>query len=136
MMSVKSPSKIQTGFTLLEVLVAFSLLSILLTVIIQSQAETAYFLEKTGKQQLVQRVVMNELSVVERSCATAPPPSDQGTFGDDHLLVGDRWERIVVEEDIFLGLIQTLRVSYRISWKNPRGKGDHSFESSIFCGRS
>jgi len=134
-MAPGSPLKTQTGFTLLEVLVAFSLLSILLTVIIQSQAETAYFLEKTGKQQLVQRVVMNELSVVERSCAIAPPQSDQGTFGADHVLAGDRWERTAIEEDIFLGLIQALRVSYRISWKNPRGEGDHAFESSVFCGR-
>ena len=135
-MPARSPFIIKTGFTLLEVLVAFSLLSILLTVIIQSQAETAYFLEKTGKQQIVQRVVMSELSIIERSCATSPPQSDQGTFGDDHILAGDRWERIAIEEDIFLGLIQTLRISYRISWKNPRGKGDHSFESSVFCGRS
>jgi len=134
-MPTGSPLKIQIGFTLLEVLIAFSLLSILLTVIIQSQAETAYFLEKTGKQQLVQRVVMNELSVAERSCATMIPESDEGTFADDHSLAGDNWQRTVIEEDIFLGLIQVARISYRISWKNPRGKGDHAFESSVLCGR-
>jgi len=134
-MPISKPSKIHSGFTLLEVLVAFSLLSILLTVIIQSQVETAYFLEKTGKQQQVQRVVMNELSLAERYCASLPVQAEDGVFPDDHNLAGDRWQREVISEDFFLGLIQVTRISYRISWKNPRGSGEHSFESSVMCER-
>lgn len=129
------PSKIQTGFTLLEVLIAFSLLSILLTVIIQSQAETAYFLEKTGKQQHVQRVVMNELLLAERYCARISVTADEGSFPDDHSLAGYRWQQNASPEDFFLGLIKITRISYRISWKNPRGSGEHSFESSVMCER-
>lgn len=123
-----------SGFTLLEVLIAFSLLAILLTVILQSQAETTYFLEKTGKQQLVQREVINTLSATERSCAAVIPSSDAGTFTTDHELAGDRWQREAVSE-MFMGMIPFTRVTYRILWNNPRGGADLSFESSIYCGR-
>ncbi len=133
-MSIWSGSKKQVGFTLLEVLVAFSLLSILLTVIIQSQSETIYFLEKTGKQQLIQQSVMNELSLAERSCTTTTQRSDEGTFAEDHSLAGDHWQKNATEV-LILGVIPMTQVSYRISWKNPRGEGDHAFESSVLCGR-
>ncbi len=124
----------KSGFTLLEVLVAFSILAILLTVILQSQAETAFFLEKTGRQQVVQRVVMNELSVAERSCATSLPSSENGVFPNDHDLAGDRWQR-EVKGEMFMGMIQFTRITYRVVWENPRMAGDLAFESSIFCGR-
>lgn len=123
-----------SGFTLLEVLVAFSLLAILLTVIIQSQAETAYFLEKTGKLQLVQRVVMNDLSAAERRCASTLPGAGDGVFDSEHELAGDRWQREIAGE-LFMGMVPFTRVTYRVRWKNPRGGPDHVFESSIFCGR-
>ncbi|MFH2131818.1 MAG: type II secretion system protein [bacterium] len=126
--------KSHSGFTLLEVLVAFSLLSILLTVIMQSQSETAYFLEKTGKQQMVQQVSMNALSLAERYCVRITPESDEGVFLGGHPLAGDRWQRTTDDVSI-LGLIPMTRISYRISWENPRGKGEHVFESSILCGR-
>lgn len=122
------------GFTLLEVLVAFSILAILLTVILQSQAETAFFLEKTGRHQLVQRVVMNELSVAERSCATTLPSAENGVFPDDHVLAGNRWQ-LEVKGEMIMGMIPVTRITYRVSWENPRMEGDHTFESSIFCGR-
>jgi len=127
--------KNKAGFTLLEVLIAFALLATLLTVIIQTQAETAFFLEKTGKQQLVQRVVMNELSKAERECGTSMPAADDGKFSEDHELAGDHWQREVLDESYFLGMIQTIRILFRVSWENPRGDSDHVFESSILCGR-
>lgn len=133
MSSTQSGNK-GVGFTLLEVLVAFSLLAILLTVIIQSQAETSFFLEKTGKQQLVQREVMNQLSAVERSCATTFPVAGDGSFSEDHILAGSRWQTEVTDE-LFMGMVSFTRVTYRISWENPQGGADHSFESSIYCGR-
>jgi len=122
------------GFTLLEVMVAFSLLAVLLTVILQSQAETVYFLEKTGKQQLVQREVMNRLSETERSCAGTIPPAETGQFPADHLLAGDHWQREVMDE-MLMGLIPVTRVIFRISWIPHRGEKQLSFESSIYCGR-
>lgn len=124
----------RSGFTLLEVLVAFALLATLLTVIIQSQAETAFFLEKTGKQQLVQKIVMNELSAVERSCVASFPTPGNGEFDQAHELAGDSWQREVASE-MFMGMIPFTRITYRISWDNPRGGPDYSFESSIYCGR-
>lgn len=127
--------KNKSGFTLLEVLIAFALLATLLTVIIQSQAETAFFLEKTGKQQLVQRVVMNELSKAERGCGTSMPTAGDGEFSGDHVLAGSHWQREVLEESYFLGMIQVIRISFRVSWENPKSDSDHVFESSILCGR-
>lgn len=122
-----------SGFTLLEVLVAFSLLAILMTVIIQSQAETIFFLEKTERQQTVQRTVMNELSIIERRCATTPPAAESGVFDSEHRLAGYQWQREIATE-MLMGMIPVTKVTYRVSWEKPEASGIYSFESSIFCG--
>ncbi|MBU3915157.1 prepilin-type N-terminal cleavage/methylation domain-containing protein [bacterium] len=130
---MKSPTntlKCSTGFTLLEVLVAFSLLAILLTVIIQSQGETAFFLEKTGKLALVQKEVINELSRIERIYSSEAITASEGTFEEGHVLAGDKWQKEIVQED-FLGLIPVLRITYRIIWIPVKGQKEQYFESSI-----
>ena len=118
------------GFTLLEVLVAFSLLAILLTVIIQSQGESIYFLEKTRKLATVQRVVTNELLKTERIYSGDLITNGEGTFPADHPLAGDRWEREVTQEE-FMGIIPVMKITYRVIWHASSGKEDQSFEASI-----
>ncbi len=130
MKSVNNKQKHLSGFTLLEVLVAFSLLAVLLTVIIQSHGETAFFLEKTGKLALVQKEVINELLRVERNYAGESITASEGTFEEGHLLAGDRWQKEIMQED-FLGLIPVLRITYRIIWIPAKGQKEQHFESSI-----
>ena len=119
------------GFTLLEVLVAFSLLATMLTVIIQSQGETAFFLEKTKKLSRVQKVVINELLRIEREYSAASLTSENGTFEADHDLAGDQWQREVTPET-FMGLVPVNKITYRIVWIPQHGKEEQSFEASIF----
>lgn len=120
------------GFTLLETLVAFSLLASLLAVIIQSQGETAFFLEKTKKLSLVQKEVINELLRIERIYSNETVSAESGTFEEGHPLAGDIWQREIIQED-FIGLVPLTRITYRIIWTDYQGRGEQSFEASIFA---
>lgn len=123
-------SPLKAGFTLLEVLVAFSLLALLLTVIIQTQGETVYFLEKTEKLSRVQREVINELLKLERSYARQEISNEEGVFPVDHPLAGDRWQREVTRED-FMGIAPVMKIRYRILWTPNRGQEEQQFEAYI-----
>jgi prepilin-type N-terminal cleavage/methylation domain-containing protein len=131
--SVISPtdSSARPGFTLLEVLVAFALLSLLLTVIIQSQTESTFFLERTEKLFRVQQTVINQLLIAERDPAGRPFTAGDGVFPTDHPLAGDRWESEVRTEDFLLGMIEVQRLIYRVTWEAGRGQGEQTFETSI-----
>lgn len=118
------------GFTLLEVLVAFSLMAVLLTVIIQSQGETVFFLEKTQKLSQVQNEVINELLKTERTYSGEAIRNGEGVFPEGHPLAGDRWEREVTQQD-FMGVISVMKVTYRVLWKPPFGKEEQSFEAFV-----
>ena len=118
------------GFTLLEILVAFALLALLLSVIIQSQAETAYFLEKTAKLSLVQQEVINELLKIERNYSDESIETSEGTFPDEHVLAGDTWIKEAVQEDFF-GLVPVMKIKYRVTWKTANNEQEQYFESSI-----
>ncbi len=121
---------IQDGFTLLEVMVAFALLTLLLTVIIQSQAEINYFLRKTSKLALVHKEVINELLRIERSFSGEMIESGEGTFDAEHVLAGNKWQKVVTQEN-FMGIVPVMKVTYRIIWIPPDGTGERMFESSI-----
>lgn len=118
------------GFTLLEVLVAFSLLSILFAVIIQSQADTIFFLEKTNRMTIVQKQVMNELLIIERNLSAQKISSETGTFPEDHILHGSHWQKKVEVED-FLGITKVSKITYKIIWTEGNDNMERSFESSI-----
>ncbi|MCP4753191.1 MAG: type II secretion system protein [Proteobacteria bacterium] len=131
MMLEKNGADGSPGFTLLEVLIAFSLLSILLTVLIQSQGDNVFFLEKTKKMNLVQKEVINELLRTERDYSGQEFSTSDGIFPEDHVLAGDRWRKEVTLEDFLMGMIQVTKITYRITWTPKDGKGDQYFESSI-----
>lgn len=120
----------RNGFTLLEVLVAFSILSILFAVIIQSQADTIFFLEKTNRMAIVQKQVMNELLIIERNLSAQKISFETGTFPEDHILHGSQWQKRVEVED-FLGITKVSKITYKIIWTEGNDKIERSFESSI-----
>lgn len=79
----------QRGFTLLEVLVSFALLSGLLALLLQSQGEAVFFLERTSLLEQVQEEAQIRLMEVER-LGQLPQPA-QGSFGPEHRLAGGTW---------------------------------------------
>ncbi|OGH02100.1 MAG: hypothetical protein A2600_07425 [Candidatus Lambdaproteobacteria bacterium RIFOXYD1_FULL_56_27] len=90
----------KNGFTLLEVLVAFALLSGLLALLVQSQGEAVFFLDRSAKLEAVQNEAMNRLLSVERA-GTLPEPAE-GQFFSPHPLAGGSWKVERSEQD-FLG---------------------------------
>jgi len=90
----------QAGFTLLEVLVSFALLSGLLALLLQSQGEAVFFLSRTQQLEQVQNEAMNRLLSVERTGQLPEPASGQYPVG--HPLEGGKW--VVQESSLpFLG---------------------------------
>lgn len=121
----------QSGFTLLEVLVAFSLLATLLAVIIQTQGESAFFLEKTRKDASVNNEVINELLRAERLYSKSEFTNSRGTFPSGHVLEGDQWEKSIQEES-FMGFVPVKRLTYTITWDKTESSDGKKFQASIF----
>ncbi len=120
----------KSGFTLLEVLVAFSLLATLLAVIIQTQGESAFFLEKTRKDAAVNNEVINELLRAERLYSTSEFTNSRGTFPSGHELEGDEWEKVIKEES-FMGFVPVKRLTYTVIWDKTESSDGKKFQASI-----
>ncbi len=115
------------GFTLLEVMISLAILSSLLVVIIQSNTEITFFLHRTERLSVAQRVVVNELQRIERE--NSPNlGSARGTFPKNHALAGNEWRRTVTNVN-FLDVIPVTRIQYQVSWFAGRQK--NTFEASI-----
>ncbi|MCP4297847.1 MAG: type II secretion system protein [Proteobacteria bacterium] len=113
MQSKRSSLSKQKGFTLLEVLIAFSILATLLTVIIQSQSETIFFLQKTSKMEKVRKEVVNRLLAIERGGSTIEEGS--GDFEEEHPLEGDRWI-LSKSSKLINNLLPMEEIKYTIVW--------------------
>ncbi len=116
----------RSGFTLLEVLISFSILATLLTVVIQSQSETIFFLEKTSKLERVQKEVINHLLAIERG-ATEVEESN-GIFQEEHPLEGDQWF-LSTNSKLINNMIPIEEIQYRIIWKID--KKEHSYSAVL-----
>ncbi len=123
----QNASTFQDGFTLLEVMISFAILSTLLVVIIQSTSETTFFLHKTEQLSIAQKVVINELMRIERE-NPSDLKSSQGIFPDGHILAGNKW-KLIISNSVFLDVVPVTRIRYQVSWF--LGKQQHTFESSI-----
>ena len=120
-------SQKKIGFTLLEVLVSFAILSTFLAVIIQSQGEMVFFLKKTDQLHKVQNVVINELLKIERM--TTPVVNDKGVYPDHHPLAQAHW-KLTVTEEMFMDVIPIKKITYGVDWK--LDKQPQHFELSIY----
>lgn len=95
----KNNLKIKNGFSLIEILAALAILSILLIAIIQGQGDNLYILDTITKRQLAQKYIRKKLYAIERSEETAI--SSNGIFPIEHELNGQKWQLVVKEEEIF-----------------------------------
>ncbi|MDH4224708.1 MAG: prepilin-type N-terminal cleavage/methylation domain-containing protein [Deltaproteobacteria bacterium] len=122
------PAKGSRGFTLLEVLVAFAVLSIMLMALFQSFSTTILINDNTRDTWMVMTAVQAELLRVERE-GGGSMAADQGVYPPGHPLEGYRWLREVTEEQPFPGVF-VRRLSLRVLWNN--GGRDFSYESSMY----
>jgi prepilin-type N-terminal cleavage/methylation domain-containing protein len=121
------PLKNDWGFTLIEVLVAFAVLSSLLVVILQSYSDTSFFLQRTQLRETAQRITHFELFNIERVGLNNQIPRE-GKFPEEHELAGGSW-KISETEETFMELIPVTKVTYQITWQN--GIHSNTYESSI-----
>ncbi|MBT4286625.1 MAG: type II secretion system protein [Deltaproteobacteria bacterium] len=115
------------GFTLIEVLIAFAILSSLLVVILQSYSDTSSFLQRTRLKETAQRTTFYELSKIERQGLDSFT-NKSGQFPEEHELAGGSW-KIIESKETFMEVIPVTKVTYHITWQN--GIYSNSYKSSI-----
>ena len=111
-----SPSsfKIFFGFTLIEVLVAFSIMSFIMAAVLQSESDTIYIMVSTEFRIKVRKYVEEELLRIERNSTAHDFGQEEGKFEEKHELFGARWIRTVGSSDVLN--IQLKKINYEIIW--------------------
>ncbi len=120
------------GFTLLEVLVAFAILTVMLVTLYQAFSSNLLILSSTRGLWKAMAYTHNELQRWERM--TVPPPLhvDQGAFLEDDPMFGYSWHREVSDQTPLPG-VTVRKVSLRLSWSE--GKRSQFFESEVYVPR-
>ena len=116
------------GFTLLEVLVALAILSVMLLTMYQGFTSTVNIDAATRNLWRAIVFVNNELARVERG----PSPSvsiQQGTFPTDDPMSGFAWRREVTDEEPFPG-VRVRKVLLELTWET--GGTPQSYRSQIY----
>jgi prepilin-type N-terminal cleavage/methylation domain-containing protein len=124
----KSAASRRTAFTLLEVLVAMTILSLTLVVLYQGFSSQFRLLESSRNMWRAMQFTNNELSQWQRR----PVPSvsvSQGTFPDDHPLAGYAWKREVSDNEPLPG-ITVRKIAYELDWSE--GTAQRHFQSYIY----
>lgn len=124
------PASSPQGFTLLEVLVALSILTIALISIYQAFASSTFLLSSTKNLWAAMVYSHNELTRWERS-VNAPLSIAQGKFEEGQALAGASWVREISDVFPFPGLfLQIRKVAYEIQWQE--GNNNYSYHAEIF----
>lgn len=116
------------GFTLMEVLVAMTILSLTLVVLYQAFSSNVYLVTSSRSMWRAMEYVNNELMKWERQ-GTASVSVDQGTFARDHPMAGFSWKREVADQDPIPG-IRVRKVSYQLTWDE--GTSKRNYQSYIY----
>lgn len=126
--SVAANGDRRRGFTLLEVLVALAVLSVMLMALYQAFSSNIFITSFTGNLWKAITYTQNELLRLERS---APPPVSihEGDFEEDHPMYGFHWKREVVPDSPFPG-ITVRKVTLELSWEE--GGARRSYQGKIF----
>lgn len=116
------------GFTLLEVLIALSILTLTLISIYQSFTSSVFILSSTKNLWQAMVYSHNELTQWERS-VNAPVSIAQGQFDEDHQLAGALWLREISDVSPFPGIF-VRKVAYKIQWQE--GTHNYSYNAEIY----
>lgn len=87
------------AFSLLEVLVALAILSVLFIGLLQGQGDNIYIIDTIKRRQLAQKYIRSKLYAVERQEENAI--SGSGVFSAPHELFGHKWNLNVTNQEVF-----------------------------------
>ncbi|MDH4120929.1 MAG: prepilin-type N-terminal cleavage/methylation domain-containing protein [Deltaproteobacteria bacterium] len=103
------------GFSLLEVLIAMAILSLVMLALYQAYSTVLFQNEYTTRLWRVMNVAQREMLAWER-LGRAELSVDQGVYPPGHPLEGYQWRREIADEEPIPG-VKLRRVKLEISWE-------------------
>ena len=120
--------KQKKGCTILEVLVAMSILTIALVTIYQSFATSLFLTASTSN--LWKAMIFSQTQLLANERETSNPVSfNQGSFRDPDPMDGYRWKKEVKDVMPFPG-IRVRKITYELRWDE--GDTEFSYSSDIY----
>ncbi len=117
------------AFSVLEVLVALSILSVMLIAIYKSYSSSLFVLNSTSNLWKAMAESQQELLRWERSKHPPPVSVTQGVFTVQQAFPGGRW-KLDVQDTMPLPGIPVRRVNYEISWSE--GEREYSYSADLY----
>ena len=121
--------KPRSAFTVLEVLIAFSILSLTLMAIYQSLSSSLFVLQSTDNIWKAIAETQKELLRWERSKTPPPVSITQGSFENEEKFLGGYW-KLNIEDQLPLPGIPVRRVNYEITWRE--GEREFRYSSDLY----
>ena len=117
------------GFTILEVLISLSILSITLMVLFQSFSTSISILSSTNNLWKAISFAQNELLKSERATVSPSVSINQGEFESESEMSGFRWKKFVRDTKPFPG-IEIRQINYQLLWYE--GKHVYTYDADIY----
>ena len=117
------------GFTILEVLISLSILSITLMVLFQSFSTSIFILSSTKNLWKAISFAQNELLKSERATVSPSVSINQGEFESESEMSGFRWKKFVRDTKPFPG-IEIRQINYQLLWSE--GKHVYTYDADIY----
>ena len=121
--------KAKSAFSVLEVLIALSILSITLMAVYQSFASSLFVLQSTKTLWKAMAETQKELLRWERSKNPPPISVSQGNVEDEVGVFDGRW-KLDIEDKLPLPGIKVRRVNYEITWRE--GEHEYRYSSDLY----
>ena len=124
----RSFQKYPQGFTVLEVLVSVSILTVALVAIYQSFASSLFLTASTSNLWKAMVHSQTQLFLAERNVSN-PLSVKQGTYEAPHEMEGYRWTQRVQDVSPFSG-VRVRKITYELKWDE--GNTEYSYSSEIY----
>ena len=121
--------KAKSAFSVLEVLIALSILSITLMAVYQSFASSLFVLQSTKTLWKAMAETQKELLRWERSMNPPPVSVSQGSVEEEVGFLDGRW-KLDIEDKLPLPGIKVRRVNYEITWME--GEREYRYSSDLY----
>ncbi len=121
--------KAKSAFSVLEVLIALSILSITLMAVYQSFASSLFVLQSTKTLWKAMAETQKELLRWERSKNPPPVSVSQGNVEEEVGFLDGRW-KLDIEDKLLLPGIKVRRVNYEITWME--GEREYRYSSDLY----